>query len=286
MDGICSAAIVNLKYPGIDLMGIDYDDEPDMGKIINYREVIMVDFSLSIENMRRIVKNCDFTYIDHHRDAVESVIKLNSEINCIDVMGCSLGIPAACELTWTYFFNEPVPLAVQLLSLYDTWQHDIDPRCVPFNTGIQVMDHEPRSSLWNMLFSYNLNTAAKILEIIDIGEHINHYFSNMNRKTMQKKLFESYFLASNGTVYRALCFNGGKGSKRFSPYTNPKRHDLCIAFERTKEKWVYHLYAVGDTDVSKIAVDQGGGGHKDAAGFNTHLGPHVFLIAVECDNCE
>jgi len=43
-----------------------------------------------------------------------------------------------------------------------------------------------------------------------------------------------------------------------------------------KQKWTYSLRSIGDLDVGALAVEYGGGGHVNAAGFSLSHNP--FLL--------
>jgi hypothetical protein len=60
---------------------------------------------------------------------------------------------AACELTWEYLFpDRPVPLAVKLISLYDSWtyqRHELEEMVLAFQIRLRMEDLDPKD--WNLV---------------------------------------------------------------------------------------------------------------------------------------
>jgi hypothetical protein len=73
--------------------------------------------------------------------------------------------------------------------------------------------------------------------------------------------------------YRVLCMNScGRGSDQFTiPETwNPELHDMMLVYYFNGNNWCYGFYTNKENiDVSKIAIQYNGGGHKGAAGAIT-----------------
>ena len=51
---------------------------------------------------------------------------------------------------------------------------------------------------------------------------------------------------------------------------------LVDHYDGSKQKWTYSLHCIGDLDVGALAVQYGGGGHVNAAGFSLSHNP--FLL--------
>jgi len=57
-------------------------------------------------------------------------------------------------------------------------------------------------------------------------------------------------------------------------------YDLSVNFMWVNDKWVVNLRSKGSLDVSTIAKSYGGGGHKNASGFQ-YIG-NIFDIISRC----
>ena len=62
-----------------------------------------------------IIQSYNIVWLDHHISIIKDMMDVEVAGNRVD------GV-AACELTWNWCFEEPVPMAVKLLSKYDTWE--------------------------------------------------------------------------------------------------------------------------------------------------------------------
>jgi oligoribonuclease NrnB/cAMP/cGMP phosphodiesterase (DHH superfamily) len=289
LDGICSAAIVynyfyDVEDASIDgnviLYGMNYGDdfpwsfvdENEMPEedCVPYDKVVMVDFSLPQEDMKRLNNLVDLIWIDHHA----SVIDDNKDIQGIRDVNY-----AACELTYMYFNTSltyldgqliscgDIPLAIKLLGRYDVWDHS-DRRVIPFQYGMRLYDIGPYNSEWSDLLEPNNITNSMVQQIIDNGEIIEKYQSNLNYKYTEKYGFIAD-LEFEDKLYKVLCINRGfcNSSVVKDSILYNDSIDIVMCFVRYGEKYRVSLYTEKDVDVSLIAESFGGGGHKKASGF-------------------
>lgn len=295
LDGICSAAIVYDYFKCVDeqthlllednvfLYGMDYGDEfpwsfvdenemteEDKENCIPYDKVVMVDFSLSEKDMERLNSLVDFIWIDHHA----SIINRNKDIQGIRDLNF-----AACELTYMYFctgltyINEKIisdkdiPLAVRLLGRYDVWDHD-DKRVIPFQYGMRLYDIGPCNSEWRDLFVDDNVSNGIVKQIIENGELIRQYQSNLNKKYVDKYGFHAK-LEFEGKVLKVLCVNKGFANSSIvkDSLLYDDTIDLIMFFVKDKYFYRVSLYTEKEIDVSYIAKSFDGGGHMKASGF-------------------
>jgi hypothetical protein len=170
LDGYCSGAIVKYRFPEAVMYPINYGDEFPWGEIAEDDEVFMVDFCLQPEHQmlklyevlrsdeeKEHDRDGNLCWIDHH----VSAIKAMEDIGCYPYGRTGVS-KAACELTWEYLFpNRPVPLAVKLLSLYDSWTyhgHELEDMVLPFQMRMRMEDLDPKdwdsSGKWWYSFFY------------------------------------------------------------------------------------------------------------------------------------
>jgi nanoRNase/pAp phosphatase (c-di-AMP/oligoRNAs hydrolase) len=265
-DGIASAAIVHMKYPDCRLYGINYGDEIPW-HLIEGEEVIICDFSFEpIQEMMFEAKHIakSLVWIDHHKTSIEEI----EEMEGFKVEGIRLVGVAACELTWQYYMDKPVPFGLKLLASWDVHDMEYSDHIVPFQYGARGIDelYDPTHKIWNILF----NDMEWVYKTIRKGHTILQFVEAEHAKVMQLYSFEHDFLN-----YRAIMVNrGSMNSKAFESVYNPAKHDIMLAFSRIPSgEWSVSIYTdKDDIDVGEIAKQQGGGGHKQAAGFQTkHL---------------
>jgi oligoribonuclease NrnB/cAMP/cGMP phosphodiesterase (DHH superfamily) len=282
MDGFASAAIVQLKYPDVKLIGINHGQPFRHDMIRKTDEIYMVDFCLEpADEMRKLANNCKTLYwIDHHVSQidkmVEAKIKLPGLLSYDDdekeaPEGTIAGSFAACELVWQYLFpDKEMPYGIYLLGRYDVWDLDVDPNVLKFQYGsrLQSVFVDKDSDFWKRLFASDKEFMD---HIIAEGDVILRYERQINARLMRGY---SYLKDFHG--YRALVINRQYSSTlTFESVWDGDKHDIMVAYSRNPDCWLVSLYtAKKDIDVSAIARSyehngKRGGGHKKAAGFQT-----------------
>lgn len=257
LDGHCSGAIVKHAYKDKDceLYGINYGEEFPWDKIKD-QEVIMVDFSLQpFSEMIKLKNQSKFLiWIDHHESAIKD--SKNCEIDGVrDVK------KAACELTWEYFNKyKEMPRIVKLLGRYDVWDHEYNDDILPLQYGIKTIDTDPKEcERWE----YWLDGYFPEF-FLEKGNNVLEYLKKDEEKYAKACAFETDLEGYNCIAINRLFTN----SKMFDSVWDEKLHDIMITFGWKNNSWTVSLYTTKeDIDVSVIAKKMGGGGHKQAAGF-------------------
>lgn len=319
MDGICCGAIMKLKYPDITLIGFDYGEniwlklmaagfaseekneaEPATCFPPNGfdGEVIMADVSLKRDEMFKLAEWCGnrFTWIDHHKSAIEDVcggipslnprrFNMQSPQNReVFIRMCVEVGPAACELCWDYLIknsrvHQDTPDVVQLLGEYDTWRNQDKERwdnaIMPFQYGMRLVctgvDDFPMDLFnWAEPFMPLVGpcpVTEKGMQIMRDGRTVLKYQKQQNKRAADMTAFEVEFEG-----LRAICLNsGGANSQLFESVWDPEKHDIMMPFVFTGKYWVFSIYTTKpEIDCSELAKRYGGGGHKGAAGFQVN----------------
>ncbi len=296
LDGHCSGAIIKHKHPEAIMYPINYGDEFPWDEIEPDDIVYMVDFCLQPEDQMynladKLWRDHDphFIWIDHHKSAIDACVSNGTTGIAYGKRDIS---KAACELTWEYLFpDKPMPLAVELLGLYDSWRYHGHPKesmVLPFQMRMRMEDLDPKGWLengwyWKLFFVSDEN--ATIQSIIEEGKLLLRYDEEQKRRYIATYGFETeLFAAHPGPIwpagkYKAITVNlGHTNSKVFDSVWDESKYDLMITFCRRKDKlWNVSLYSTkGDIDCGAIAKSFGGGGHKGAAGFQAKELPFEY----------
>ena len=262
MDGHCAGAIVKKAMynqendgTGFKYIQIDYKDEFPFHVINKNEEIIIVDFSLQKEGdfdkLLEITKRV--VWIDHHKTAIEKHKHL-SHLKGIR----REGKPSGCELTWRYFFPElPIPHVVLLLGDYDTWTFDYGEATHKLQTGVKLYDTKPESDMWNKWLEPSYFPDEELAR----GETALLYRTNF-----YKSMVESFSFWTTFEGYKAIACNAGMVSSQLFDSIK-EDYDIMMPFIFDGKKWTISLYTKKDIDVSMLAKKYGGGGHKQAAGF-------------------
>lgn len=270
LDGQCSGALIKIAYPDCKMIGINYGDEFPWSELKNkHDKIFMVDFSLQPFNKMvdlQTLSNNKLIWIDHHKSAIEEHKKWNDEHTYLSINGIREIGKGACEIVYKYLnsnkydVNEYIPTFVKLLSNYDVWNHD-DYRVMPFQYGMRLYNTNPENiEFWNSLY----NNEIKIDEIIYKGEIILDYQKMEDKKFISSCSFEVVFYG-----YKFICANKGLSNSRLFDSIDSEKYDGFMTFIWRKGQWTISMYS-DKIDVSKIAKENGGGGHKGAAGFQTN----------------
>lgn len=309
LDGLCSGAIVKHFIPHAIMMPINYGDVFPWHALTHNDEVIMCDFSLDAQDMLRLMNSVALLHwIDHHDTAIRAVDKMLQD-NALVLPGMRNNEKepalkrAACELTWEYLapIGTPVPRAVELLGMYDTWRY-MDTEDAPdvwaFQLRMRLEDLNP--VLWGDCrweWENHFSPDSRRFEMyIDSGAILVRADEQNKRKYAQAYAFESEFVAVDcddptceggfgcpARQYTILAINlGHTNSKIFDSVPNRDKYAFFVSFvRRTDGKWNVSLYGNpphSDVHVGEIAKLFGGGGHAGAAGFNCTTEDLPFTI--------
>lgn len=273
-DGHCSGALVKHYFPGCEMIGIDHGQPFPLDQIIN-EDVWMVDFALQpFEQMFHVKRAAaNFVWIDHHESAINAyedfigrgVPAVFPEISGRRAKG---NAKAACELTWKFLYpDKEMPKFVEFIGRYDVWDHH-DPGVLPFQFGIRIEDTDPTNQyFWNEM----LNRPKKTRSIYNAGKIVMRFIER-DYKAYAKTAFETVLLrdpvAIDGGKITCLAINRSfTSSQLFDSIWDEKKFDAMLTFGWRDGQWTVSLYSTSDLDVSAVAKAYGGGGHKQAAGF-------------------
>lgn len=283
LDGHASGALVKLKYPDAELVGIDYPDKATAIELIrkheidNTTEIFMVDFSLQPFNeMIELIKACQFfTWCDHHKTAIEEYDKLSTdETDPLPLHVYLNSLKAGCELTWDALYEEfeTTPEFISLLGRYDVWDHQ-NPKVLPFQYGMRLKETNPEdmnwnlsdSNIWERLLALHHNSRSHTTsEIIREGATVLKYIQKDNKGLIESSYFECYV----GDLHCIAVNKLGGNSQVFEAMWDETKWDAMLLFGFNGRRWRYSLYtSKPNVDVSIVAKKLGGGGHAKAAGW-------------------
>lgn len=267
MDGICAAAIVYKFYQrdrnyteetGEDcqFISIDYKDEFPFDSITPNETIVIVDFSLQKEGDFEKLKSITdkIIWIDHHKTSIEK----HKDFECLGIRKDGV---AGCILTWQYFYPKQIqemPLIIKMLGAYDIWDFSkYGDSLNELQAGIRLWETSPENINWVEWFK-SWEDLSNELEVGKIAlKYRQHQYSSLIKAW-------SFWVDFEG--YRAVCCNAGSVSSQLFDSVK-EDYDLMIPFVFDGKQWTVSLYTKKDIDCSEIAKKYGGGGHKQAAGF-------------------
>lgn len=273
-DGFCAAYIAHQKWPKAETLAMDYGVEPPYD-LVKDKDVIVVDFSWdkreNNEKLAGIAKS--FRILDHHKMAKEVLEGL--DFATFDVTRSGAGI------TWDELFGKeetvngliipsmPRPWWVNYVEDRDLWHFRL-PRSKSVNAYIGAVQHDFR--IWgSMVTTIEPEKAAQY----GAGSlrQIEQYVRNSAKQAQTGKLF---FVDGEGFVheYSAAVVNAQvtNFSELGGDLADWPGIDVAIGwFERGDGVIQFGLRAHKGADASLLARAKGGGGHKNAAGFELSI---------------
>lgn len=248
-DGFAAAWTVRRALgDGIDFVpGVYQEPAPDA----TGKDVVLVDFSYKRPVLLEMAQQANSILIlDHHKSAMEDLVDLPSNVVAVFDMHHSGAV-----LTWKHFFpDEPPPTLLLHIEDRDLWRFALqNTREIQANLFSYPYDFK----VWDKLMAADLQELAKEGAAIER----KHF------KDIRELL---------GVTQRKMIIGGHVVSVANLPYTmsSDAGHEMAEGYPFAACYWdtpqgrVFSLRSREDgLDVSAIAKQYGGGGHRNAAGF-------------------
>lgn len=245
-DGFCAAYIAKKAIPDAILVDANYGDPiPD----VKNRDVYILDFSYSRDDMVKLCAENRVTIIDHHKTSMENLESLQ---NCTLIFDMS---HSGAYLAWEYFMDGEMPMLVRYIEDRDIWKWQL-PHSKEINNAIGL--YEKTMEGWDPLFSTD--------DIIDRLKEQGELLEKSKQLSIKTHMARASLTSISGyNVPTANCSNTEIVSDML--HAMCKGHAFAAAFNVFDDGVKFSLRSEGDFDVASIAKRYGGGGHKNAAGF-------------------
>lgn len=213
-------------------------------------EVYMIDFSLKRDEMTKLYHHCNgkLTVLDHHKTAEENLKGLDFAYFDMNKSGAMLA--------WEYFHpKEEAPELIKYIQDRDLWLHEL-PQSKEVSAALQSYPYD--FAVWDSLMD-------NVEKLKTEGKALLRY-----QEVLVDMICAKAFKANLGG-YEVMVVNS---TSHWSEVGNM----LCIMYpevpfcasfyvDSATGNQKYSLRSIGDFDVSVIAKQYGGGGHKNASGF-------------------
>jgi len=265
--GAAYAAWASLGDKGVTYLPVNYNEAPPD---VKGKRVYILDFSYPQETLLQMVSDAyHVTLIDHHKTAFEELGF--GDMERIESSSDKLYLlldkkRSGAYLAWQFFHEEAVPELIELIDDYDRWQFNLlSTKAV--HKGLWAM------TPWSM-------TQWRDLNISDVEEKGDILLKDHDKK-VQQLLKEPVQVQINGL--------SGYAANAPSFFASDLGHHLALKSGTYGLVWSMNkdgqaqcsLRSNGDYDVSAIARQFGGGGHKNAAGMRVDINS---LIEFICSN--
>lgn len=255
-DGVTAAYVTWLKlgYTDPKFIPMNYSDSPPD---VKDKQVYIIDFSFKRPIMEQLIQDAEYvTVLDHHKTAEAELRDISSPKATIvfDMERSGAGI------AWDYFNRDfPRSELVNYIEDRDLWRFKL-PNSKEVNAWIQSFDINLETWIKEVGREFNLDRARS--EGISLrrleDKYVKQICANVRLKRIGEYLapyVQTSILMSEVCDYLIKNYEGGAYPFAF------------YSFQRKDGKYQYGLRSRSDFDVSVIAKSFGGGGHKQAAGF-------------------
>lgn len=227
--------------------GVYQSDPP----LVTDQNVLLVDFSykrpvlLQMAEMARSI-----TILDHHKTAAADLVDLPFNVKTVFDMERS-----GARITWDYFFpkDAPPPLLLHIEDR-DLWRFALaKTREIQANVFSYPYDFQ----VWDELMAANVSELAKEGEAIE-----RKHFKDINEliSVCTRRMVIGGHNVPVANLPYTLTSDAGHSLARGEPFAG--------CYWDTPEGRVFSLRSTEDgLDVSEIAKQYGGGGHRNASGF-------------------
>ncbi|MGL5061363.1 MAG: hypothetical protein ACRC62_15425 [Microcoleus sp.] len=280
-DGIMAAAIASLRYPDAQIIGDCYKSEDEYGdrpfglpEFKTGDRLVIVDFSYPSawlkywENISVAV-----TLIDHHAPKFPMLAGFSGAILDADECGATLA--------WkTFFPDRPMPLILQHVRRRDIGSdgyYQADKNCrdsKAITAKLAEMRHEVKTASANGSIRGVIRLCYSALEMDEIGIQLLQQSGDRILAKEEAIVAEVAATATESELCGHLC-----GKVQTTAETDRLTSQIGNAIARAHPEWDFAWIVSADGtgnslrstgfDVSAIAQQMGGGGHRAAAGFKT-----------------
>lgn len=247
-DGFGAAWVVRKALGEIEFHAAKYNDPPPD---VTGKDVIIVDFSYKRHVLLAMAEQANnILILDHHKTAAKELIDLPWNVFAQFDMNHS-----GAMLAWEHFFpgQTPPPLLSHIEDR-DLWRFDLRDTKHILSA---VFSYRYDFQIWDQIMKLPLATLAMDGDAIDRKFH--------------KDLFELIELTAREMVvggYRVPVANLPHTMSSEAGSHMANGHPFAACYYDTPAGRVFSLRSTSDgVDVSEVAAQYGGGGHRNAAGF-------------------
>ncbi len=251
-DGFSAAWVAWKKFGNnAEYIGIGLDDSPLRG-LIN-KEIYSLDFVYKAKYLPELIsRNKKLIVIDHHITNTETAKMTQDYLFDIN--------HSAAVLTWKYFYpHKKTPQLLKHVEDGDLWKF----RIFSSKEILSFMD----------LFDFNFKTWDKLAKDFENQARYKEYIKQGTlilkyEDKLIERLVAGFAEPVNFIGFKTYAVNSPNFHSQIGNLLAKKYPPIGIVWREEKNGSVHvSLRSDGTVDVSKIAAQFGGGGHKAASGF-------------------
>ena len=244
---------------GVTYIPAQYGKPIDQTVFEDWLDVFILDFSFDRAEIQRLAERAgSVTVLDHHKAAAENLQNWDHGFTNLEIV-FDMGRSGA-GITWDYLSepNQPRPALINYIEDRDIWAWNLEySREINSLIGFTKKEFDAYDKLSDLLGS-KLDAAVGMGSLLleQQSRHVKSIIAATKRKvTINGK--EGLICNCPGQFASDVGNELAKESGTFG----------ATYYQGADENMYFSLRSIGDYDVSAMARDFGGGGHKNAAGF-------------------
>ncbi len=267
-DGFGAAWVVRKALGDIDFHAGKYQAPPPD---VTDKDVVIVDFSYKRPVLLEMAAKANSILIlDHHKTALEDLVDLPPNVTLLFDMESS-----GAMMTWNYFFpQETSPPLLRHIEDRDLWRFALpNTRQIQANLFSYPYDFQ----VWDKLMATDVAALVAEGEAIE-RKHIKD-LKELIQVTTRNMVIGGYEVPVANLPY-TMSSDAGHELAKGKPF--------AACYWDTPAGRVFSLRSSDEgVDVSEIAQQYGGGGHRNASGFKVSFAvADTFLKAGELESAE
>jgi len=236
-------------------------------------KIYIFDYTFTSNNMELLYKCVDkdddrLIWCDHHKTAYDNnKILWNSKIEGLRNVEF-----AGCELVWQYYFKDKkdknIPRIVQLIADRDMWRFKLKDTNALYES---LKDLDDQIDIFYKMLCYIPNTTEYINSLIEDGFVLLQ--AKENRIKRNFKTGTDIIIRIKDIEYNVRIINTSEDISELGQFCYDIGYDIAFLWRYKNNQVLVSLRSKDKIDVAEIAkmFDTNGGGHKNAAGFETNL---------------
>jgi oligoribonuclease NrnB/cAMP/cGMP phosphodiesterase (DHH superfamily) len=244
-DGFCAAWVVHGEMPDAEFF-VGYYGQPPPA--VKGRTVYVIDFSYPREVMDQMFADSDsMLVLDHHKTAEAALV--GAEYATFDMGRSGAG------MAWDHFVGGKRPKLVDYVEDRDLWRHAL-PYSKEVNAWISTLEFD--FAAWDDARLVDLEWMLRCgkVALAKTDQYVREV-----KKNARRTMFEGHDVP---------IVNAPQVDVSELGHALAQGEIFAMAWwQRADGVFQYSLRSHGDFDVSELAKRHGGGGHKNAAGFQS-----------------
>ena len=221
--------------------------------------LFIVDFSYKREICEELSKKYQLLILDHHKTA-------QKELEGLPYAHFDLS-KSGCALTWEHFHEGRImPTILAYVQDRDLWNFDL-PDSEVINLYIATLSWD--FTVWDFESSMLLNWLEHAK---NSGKAVKAFQDNQIKSALKSVRMMQFTVGGDTWEVPVLNCSANVSEVGNRLCTEYPSAPFSVTYCDRADVRSWSLRSVGEFDVSRVARQLGGGGHKNAAGFSTEIG--------------